>query len=112
MPCALAGHGFRAAPYSCRGAIDVKLIINLSPALEGLCDWQSFAEACRVEAGEQQNQQNHGDCQGAAAVPDGIWSKNQHLVRLSLPPRLSGHMERLYEGPCPSACIIKGQVWS
>lgn len=82
----LAGHGFRAAPYSCRGAVDVKLIINLSPALEGLCDWQSFAEACRVEAGEQQNQQNHGDCQGAAAVPDGIWSKNQDLVRLSLPP--------------------------
>ncbi len=71
-PCTVARQGFRAAPYSCWSALAVKLIINLCPALEGLGDWQSCAEACRVEAEEKQNRQNHADCQGAAAVPDGV----------------------------------------
>lgn len=85
--------------------VAVKLIINLSPALEGLCDWQSSAEAGRVEAGESQNQQNHGACQGAAAVPDGVWSRNQEPSSTLPSPLLSGHMERLYEGLCHPAHV-------
>lgn len=46
IPCSLGRQGFRPAPYSCQITVALKLIINLSAALEGLCDWQSGAEAC------------------------------------------------------------------
>lgn len=38
-----------------RTPVAVKLIINSSPALEGLCDWQSSAEAGRVEENRRIN---------------------------------------------------------
>ncbi len=92
--------------------VAVKLIINLSPALEGLCDWQSSAEASRSEAGESQNQQNRSVCQGAAAVPDGVWSRNQDLVRHSLPPPLVWSYGAALRGAVPpSTYIIKRQDW-
>lgn len=98
-------HGFRAAPYSCRSAVAVKLIINVSPGLGGLYDWQSCAEACRAEAGESHNQQNHSACQGAATVPDGKLEWNPGPCSTLPSPLLSGPMEQLYEGLCHQAHV-------
>lgn len=64
-----------------------------------------------VEAGESQNQQNHNACQGAAAVPDGVWSVNQNLVQRSLPPPVWSYAAALRGAVPPSPSIIKGQDW-
>lgn len=48
VPCSLGRYGSRAAPYLCRSAVAVTLIVNLSPVPERVRDWQSGAEGRRI----------------------------------------------------------------